>query len=344
MRLSQRSKQIAFCCVYALFLLVIVELGSRAFWKARGVPFWAAPRNIYRSFYPMISSVEREAHRYAENGEDCFEVLMLGGSALHPKYGDIEHVLREKLIRTRGECVRVYNLSAAGHTSLDSYYKYKHLARMHFDLVIVYHGINEVRANNCPPSVFREDYSHLSWYRLINDFERKAESRWFAFPYTVKFVVLKVADRLGWSSTLPTHKPDPESVEYGCDVKTKLPFRHNIEGILDLAARRSEPVLLMSFAFYLPEDYTEERFGAGELDYTVHTFPVELWGKPECVAAGVSAHNEVVAELAMSSDNVIHVDQDKLIPKDAQHFNDICHLTHEGCERFADNIINALSD
>ena len=341
MKFDRRLKRASFFALYLLFVVLVMEVGARALWMARGVPFLASPTRLYRSFYPMIASLERGAHH---EQQDCFDVLMLSGSVLHKDYGDIAHVLRERLTRERGGCVRVTNLSAPAHTSLDSYYKYKHLAGKRFDLVIVYHGINEVRANNCPPSVFKEDYSHFSWYKLINDYEKRAESRWFVFPYTIKFVVLKVADRLGWSGFLPTHEPDPESTQYGCDVKTEASLRQNISRILEMAARRQEPVLLMSFAFHLPENYTKQRFDEKSLDYTVHTFPVELWGKPECVAAAIAAHNEVVAQLARSATAVVFVDQDALIPKDGLHYNDICHLTHEGCECFVDNIVDVVCD
>lgn len=338
MKLNRRLKRVCSFALYALFLLLLAELGARAFWKARGVPFFTAHKKIYRSFYPSIAPLERESL----DDEECFDVLLLGGSVLHTDYGDIEHVLRERLTRAKRSCVRIHNLSAPAHTSLDSYYKYRHLTRKSFDVVIVYHGINEVRANNCPTSVFRSDYAHFSWYRLINDFERKADSRWLIFPYTIEFVVLKVVDRLGWSGFLPTHEPDPESLDHGCDIKTVESFRNNLAGILEIAARKKEPVLLMSFSYYLPENYSAERFERRSLDFTVHALPAELWGKPECVATAILAQNAIVEELAGGFDRVFFVDQQTLIPKEGRYFNDICHLTHEGCERFVDNIVAAI--
>jgi hypothetical protein len=325
-----------FWLIYLLFLLVLAESAARAFWKTRGVPFFQTHKSIYLSFYPEVGRVERELRR---DDRDCFDILMLGGSVLHKDYGDIEHVLRERLIRATRKCVRIHNLSAAAQTSLDSYYKYRHLSGQSFDLVLIYHGINELRANNCPSSMFRDDYSHLSWYRLINDFEDGLRLRWFVLPYTVKFVILKGVERMGWSSSRPTHRPEPASLDFGCDVKTASPFGRNLEGILRVASERREPVLLMSFALYIPEDYTEKRFENRSLDYTSHMYPVELWGKAPCVAAGIAAHNRVIAELARQTDGVLFVDQDALIPKEGLYFNDACHLTHEGCERFVDSIL-----
>jgi hypothetical protein len=67
-----------------------------------------------------------------------------------------------------------------------------------------------------------------------------------------------------------------------------------------------------------------------------------LWGKPECVAAAITTHNEVAAELARKSPGVVFVDQNRLIPKDGRYFNDLCHLTDEGCKRFVDNVLDAI--
>ncbi len=334
---KRRLKPILFRIVLGLLPLLPLECGARLVWSARGVPFLSAPRRIYRSFYPGLAVVERQFHE--DDSEGCFDILLLGGSALHEDYGDIEHVLRERLIRATRRCVRIHNLAAPAHTTLDSLYKYKHLDGYDFDLVLVYHGINEIRANNCTADQYRDDYSHLSWYRLINDFERHADSRWFALPYTIKFISSKAADRLGWSDTLPTHRPTPESVAYGCEVKTADSFRGNLDSILQLAGERRQPVVLMTFAYHLPDDYTEARFDDRALDYSTHRLSTELWGKPECVVAGLRAHNDAVRSVASRYEGARLVDQEALIGKKGLHFNDICHLTHEGCERFAENVL-----
>lgn len=339
MRRKRTLKRICRVVVYALFLLLLGEFGARAFWFVRGAGFLTAHRGVYRSFYPNVSQLQQQ---WSGEAEGCFHILMLGGSVLHTDFGNIEHLLREKLTRATGKAIRIYNLSAAAHTSLDSYYKYRHLADWHFDLVMVYHGINEVRANNCPASVFQSDYSHLSWYRLINDWEKRTDSRWLVFPYTIKFVAFKLADRLGLSSGLPTHRPDPESLDDGCDVKTADSVRRSLQGILELAADRVDPVLLMTFSYHVPDNYTEEAFRDRALDYTVHRFPIELWGKPSCVAAGIAAHNAVTVDLTRQFHQVLFVDQEKLIPKEGRYFNDICHLTHEGCARFVDNALKRI--
>lgn len=335
----RNSKRRFFIVVYLLFLLLFTECGSRAFWWMRGVPLLTAPRQIHRSFYPKLAELQRNLSTHDTN---CLDVLMLGGSVLHNDYGDIEHILRERLSRATKSCVHIHNLSEPAHTTLDSYYKYKHLSEHHFDVVVIYHGINEIRANNCPTSDFQTDYSHLSWYQLINDYEARSESRWFIAPYTIKFITFKALARLGWGGFLPTHEPTPASLEFGCDVKTAVSFKLNLERLLKLAAQRNEPVVLMTFAYHLPKGYSREAFDNHQLDYTTHALPIELWGKSTCVVKALDVHNEVISNLSKSSPGVTLVDQKRQIPAVGRLFNDICHFTHEGCEKFVDYLLPTI--
>lgn len=340
MQLAKKHHRYLFIFIYLLFLCMLAECTARGFWVSRGVPFFSAHREVYRSFYPEIAELRRNIQKN-NNDESCFDILMLGGSVLNNKYGDIEHVLQERLIRETRQCVRIYNLAMPAHTTLDSYFKYLHLRQQSFDLVMVYHGINEVRANNCPASQFKKDYSHFSWYKLIRDFESRADSRWLIGPYTVKFVALKAAGRLGWSGFLSEHEPDKDSLEYGCDVKTADSFKQNIEWIVNIAKEKNEPLVLMTFSYYLDENYNRADFEARKLDYSAHSFPVELWGRADCVKKALDEHNRVIRGFE-ANDGLSIIDQEKLIPDSGAHFNDVCHFTHEGCEKFVENLLPVI--
>jgi hypothetical protein len=99
----------------------------------------------------------------------------------------------------------------------------------------------------------------------------------------------------------------------------------------------------MTFCYYLDTRYSLERFEQGTLDYCLHSCPVEIWGTPDNIVAGLKAHNRIIQNIAVRSPKgVVFVDQNVLMPKDGSHFNDICHMTHLGCSVFADNIINAV--
>ena len=64
-----------------------------------------------------------------------------------------------------------------------------------------------------------------------------------------------------------------------------------------------------------------------------------MWGTEKNVVAGIEAHNRVIRTLAGEHPTVLFVDQQAMIPDDADHFTDICHLTPSGCEAFVDNLL-----
>lgn len=319
--------------LYGLVLLGCMELGARAFWWHRGVRFLHAHKDIYHLFYPELNRVSLAPC------EDCFDILLLGASVLNTTYGSVEAILKEDLTAPGRKQIRVDNLAMSAQTSLDSYYKYRRLKRKHYDLVIDYDGANEVRTNDAPPSVFKDDYSHYSWYKTVNDFEKDADHRKLVLPYTVEFAIDSFQNR----SDLDRGGPRKEWLDYGCQIKSAGPFRHNLERIVQIAREKHEPILLMTLSYYIPEGYTEAKFRKRALDYTRHLYPVELWGKPACVAAGIEAHNAVIKDIATKYSNVLFVDQDKLMPHEGVYFNDMSHLTTRGCLRFVDNMLGTIT-
>jgi hypothetical protein len=53
----------------------------------------------------------------------------------------------------------------------------------------------------------------------------------------------------------------------------------NLTAILDLAGQRGDRVLLMTFATYLPADYSLQAFLEKRLDYGLHSAaPIEILG------------------------------------------------------------------
>jgi hypothetical protein len=110
------------------------------------------------------------------------------------------------------------------------------------------------------------------------------------------------------------------------------------------AESRHCPVVLMTFAYHLPSNYSDEAFRAKRLDYGPSVFGTEisLWGTPPGVRAAMDAHNRVIREVAGRHNNVIFVDQKETLPADGRHFIDPCHLTEQGNELFVRHVIDAL--
>jgi hypothetical protein len=321
-------------CVLVLGLVLVLlgmELLSRLHWKLRGGVPLAHPEQIWKGFFPEWerSGVDRLRPDRQSEGLD---VLLLGGSVLSELYGDFGGELRRGLEARLGRPVRVFNLAYPGRTSLDSRLKYERLVDRRFDLVVVYHGINDTAMNCCKPGTFRDDYTHAPRFAQLRALGGHPEIGTVALPYTAYWVGTSLADlcRL-------TDRPRDTWNQHGGDVRTPPCLKANLQRIITLARERGDRMLLMTFATYIPEGYTEVAFKAKRLDYGRHLVRIAHWGEPENVARTVQLHNEVVRELAGRYD-VPLVDQERLMPTGRAIYDDICHLTPEGNRRFVANL------
>lgn len=333
---------------FALFLLALCELSARAYLSLKdGIPFFSpASGHIYR-YYPALKSIDDDNAPPAP-GE--VRVLLLGASVLHnPLYdaGAVVQTMLEANPKLAGRKIRVYNLAVEGHTSLDSYYKYLHLMRRgrRFDAVIVYDAINELRANNCPPEMFRQDYSHYAWYDEVNFYHRweAAFHAGFYFPYFFYIAARRVEARFNPRIYVPRERPRPEWYKYGEDIKSAAPFKRNLELIAGLAANNHQTLILSTFAYYLPPDYSLDKLKARTLPGT-YVIPVEMWGSPRAVVKGLGVHNNIIRQIANEQHTIRFLDEEKNIPPEPRWFIDICHLSPDGVTRLSWDFSNAVVD
>lgn len=319
-----------------LLLFLVIETTSRLYWRfTRGVPLLKPGRLVY-AFYPKLQSI---GWFQPEINDDKFDVLFLGGSALTNAWSSIQPILYESATWETKANIRIHNLSKPGHSSRDSLIKYRYLQHTPFDLIVFYHGLNETRANNCPPDVFADDYSQYAWYDVIAKLERHTESRYLLFPFTGDFLMTLLKERFGSGMQSRMAKPLPDWLQHGADIKTVRTFRANLEEIVTSAGERDIPVLLMTYATHVAAGYTEEAFANRELDYTLHKANIALWGELQNVRAGVAAHNAITHELADRYEHCLFVDQDALVPKEGRYYNDVCHFTSVGSAAFVRNMM-----
>jgi hypothetical protein len=341
---SPRNRLYAQLLLFALVLglsLAALEIGARIFWRVvYNVPFRDPSRILY-AFYPKLDQIDKLR---PSRSDDFYNILFLGGSTLDRNWGEVEQALLERLGAKGYKKVRIFNLGNAAQTSRDSWLKYAALGSARFDLVILYDGINETRANNVPAGLFRGDYSHYSWYEVVNALAPYHGATSFALPYTLRYLVVRVKQTLMGNRYVPADRPREDWIQYGQTPRSAASFKQNVSSILELASRRADPVLLMTFATYVPKDYSLEAFKAKRLDYALHSLPLEIWGRPDHVAATVAVQNEIVRDLAGQHPGILFVDQAKLMLMDdsGRYFNDACHLTIDGSIRFVDNLLPAV--
>jgi len=322
--------------VLTVLVLGVLELSARAYWCInKKVPLLRTER-IWNTFFPEI-----EASKVAQvaplHGDSSFDVLLLGPSVLQENFGDIGPRLQAALAGQLGLPVRVINLARMGMTSRDSYLKYRRLSDKRFDLVVFYDGINDVYLNACPRRRYRSDYTHCPRYEQLAMLETHCEHNILVFPYTLRYLSSMLLDKLNLSS-----RPRVQWHHHGSTIRTPKSFAQNYDEMLAIARERHEPVLLMTFAYYLDPNYTDAAFKARALDYANHVSPVALWGTPENVTRTMDQQNEVIRGLAAGNGDFFFVDQQKLMPSGKRYYHDICHFTEEGCARFVDNIVAHL--
>ncbi|MFH2060979.1 MAG: hypothetical protein ABIJ59_19075 [Pseudomonadota bacterium] len=330
---------IPFVLFFIFIIIVIMEVTVRGFWHIRyGVPF-RDPDLILYSYYPELRFVD---HWKPSHQDDYLDILLLGGSVLDLSWGTVHHELREQLARAGYHKVRIFNLAKPAHTSRDSLLKYAALGQSRFELVVFYHGINESRTNNVPPELFRQDYSHYSWYEFVNDLSRFHNRAFIALPYTLRHMAIRLKQIIKKNNYILEDAPSKEWVGYGETINSAKSFENNLKAILELASKQNDKVMLMTFAVHIPADYTDEGFKTIRLDYLTHRFPVKLWGAPQNVLKSVTAHNEVVKRLISRHKKILFVDQANLMKKSFQYFNDACHLTTLGSSMFVKHLLEVF--
>jgi hypothetical protein len=332
-----------------LMLAILIELGLRA------VYFSTDPRVLV--YPPIANDINglRDSDFDSEIPPGEFRILALGASAFvtrdfQPK---VQALFNEApLFVDQGLKVRVASAGVPAHMTYDSLWKYRYWYDGYdFDLVMFYHGINDARANNYPREAFRDDYTQFSYYQRFRPaFDWIEQHPMLSRSFLVSWV-MKLG--LGAKSILapefqrdaPYNDPlnDPWRAEAG-DLKTIPVFANNVEAVIELADSRGHPFLLLTYTYYVPDGYSNERFLAQDLDYSFaeESVATEVWGWSHHVQAAIVAHDSAIRKIAGEHPEMLFFDMERFMPKDGQHFIDICHWTDQGQERFAQGVVDAL--
>lgn len=335
-----KSRNVLFSGIFALILLCLTESLLRLGLVFLGYPFFRPSDYIYKGFFENMQDLRTKEIR---RGGAVKNVLILGGSVVSTPWSHLETRLDTILQKHYGKGTRFvfHNIAAAGHTSRDNALKYSLLEDKRFDLVMYYEAINENRANNIPAKDFRQDYSHMRWYRDIYLLRSHSEINITVIPYLLDKLIANVRDRLDHRIYISNEQVDPLFAQYGSDIKTKEPYRRNVEEIIATARRRGDKLLLMSYASFFPENVvlTGEQKDMDHFAGCNYASPVVVWGKPENVKKGIDVHNLVLRDL-VKKHGTLFFDMEHHMPKDPKLFCDVCHVSEPGVQRFAHEIVD----
>ncbi len=345
-----RKPQRVFGFISAAVLLLVLEFCLRGYFahEYERSDIMLRPAAVLDVLHPGIDSA-LATEVTPNNG--VVDVLLLGGSVLHSEWGTIGPTLQTRLETEYKAPVRLHNLGTPAHTSLDSKLKLELLQDKAYDAILLYHGINETVFNNCPAHVFKSDYSHVEFYRSLYS-TTGTFSNISILPHTIAVLQLAWIKAFSKEQLVPFHIPENKAwQDFGKTLRTDTTFAANYTAVMENAHKRGIPVVVPSFATYVPDNYSMEAFMAKELDYTDPQCVTEVWGTPKYIEAAIAAHNVALAEICeqQSENSLLYcVELDEQFPKHGKNFNDICHLTPAGCNDYvrivAPAIITALDE
>ncbi len=322
---------IVLICGSILLGLLIGEMMSRFLMASeRNIPlFFAVEQYIYPPLYAELKD-------YSPGN---INILLLGGSTLN----FLAEPLKKQLPQKSGK-IRFYNLAYPAHTSQDSINKLRYLVSegYHFDYIIFYHGINEVRTNNAPGGLFARHYEHYLFYRLVNPFFKKEKSLLYMasrlslfYRLYTYYITYRCSDLIDKDIVIA------KWIKYGHEIKSSDTFRANLAEVITIADSQRSSLIVPTFAFNLPHNYSLDVFKAKKLGYAdVDTFcyPTEIWGSPDNVVKGIEVHNAIIRSL---SSRFVFINTDN-ISKNITNFYDICHLSGDGEKALASLIMNKI--
>jgi hypothetical protein len=142
--------------------------------------------------------------------------------------------------------------------------------------------------------------------------------------------------------TISMQDIDTNWINDGSDIKSAKPYYNNVKAIEKLSKAKGEKLILASYAYYLPADYSLIKFLYEKMDYAEQRWPVEIYGKSANVLKGLAVHDSIINSIANNNPNILYFNFDSILPHTGEYFNDVCHLSPQGClllsQQLADKI------
>jgi hypothetical protein len=329
-----------------LWVIFIVEFTLRLGLVLLGGTSFLKPSEFIYHFYPMAKTVREQ---YKNSDKTAFKILILSCSTLHRDWGNFEELLSKELKKTEdslGLSTKnnvVFSTAGIGFSSADNLNCYRLLADLKFDLVIFYGGINDARFNNCPSEVFKQDYGHLPWNNEINTLQRHTEINYTVLPFFIDYTYQLALQKINKLQFIPEHYACRiHWWKYGSSLKSLSSFEKNTYSILQLAQKKRETLLFISYCFFSPENYSLSNFKTQSLRYNFQTNSreTEIWGFPKNVVAFLNSSNNILQQKYNANCYSLVLPN---ISSNPDFFADICHFSPSGlsafCKQLAEEII-----
>jgi len=329
---------------HTIIALLIIELISyiviKNFYKEKIIPEKIIYSNDFRysphpylTYYPTPNYSNGETYHNSigyrgdeikDKKEDIYRIIIVGGSTTYTEsVKENEYAfpyLMEKLL-TKNYNVEVINAGIGGHSSFETLINIAfRVIDLDPDMVIVYHGTNDVHTRFVPPNLHLSDNTgrrkHWSFedksiasilelsatYRLFTDWENSIKTS---------------PNHYTGASTNFYFTNDPMNILSQNSIKY---IKRNYENIISILKARNIDIMLSSFA-----------------STTKHNH----YGAWESYQAGFAQHNKMIADLG-NSYNIPVLDFENLMPQDIQYWADGVHLNKNGSHEKAKIFSNFL--
>lgn len=316
----------------ALIVLFILEAASRI----------QLLRMFDRPFvWNLTATYLRYGHIKAEKEGVCS--MVFGGSTVCPDTLRFEYQGEEVVTYFCDPCEALpqpcFNVAAPALTIVDSWYLYQNFAGLEsLENVFFLNGINDARSNNIEEKDFDDWYRHIQFYDEAYILFNHPEIRLTSIP-TLFHLLLNRAENKEYLPKENLQKLNDEDkkrfLSYGGSIKTSATFKYLNDKMFALARQHEHRLIVGTFPYYHPKNYTLEAFIARKLSYAQSIFMTEMYGVPDNVVNAIEKHNAVIRSFKEESseyENVKVLELDSMLPKDGLYFNDICHLSPLGCE------------
>lgn len=243
-------------------------------------------------------------------------VLLLGGStSFSPAY--VDAVRRRLLEVVPGRQVRVMSCGRPRYTSYLNAVRFDRLAgRIRPTAVVLYLGINDAVYDTFPWLEARPDVGFFDW----------RDSRRSLFLRLLRYYVIEKELR-----ARPDFGPD--------QLRSPGILSASVERVIASARRVGTEPVLATFALAVPT--RDDRLAAriAGLEPRMEHF----WGQLGSTRLAVAAHNAVIQGIA-GRERLSLARVDGAIPRDSEHFGDLCHLTPKGDEILGRVVADAVRD
>lgn len=328
---------------YILFTVISLEIIFRIILSAFFAASFFKPKEIIFSYYPQAKKI---ISRYKNSDEGKTKLLILSSSALTDGWGDFRKIIENKL-NSKSENYEVFNGAGVGFSLVDNKNTYSILREknIHFDYVIIYNAINDARLNNCPPKIFKKDYSHIKWNNEINCIKRHHEMNITVIPFIFDFLYQKIKQKFSNKRFIPdNYQHQPDWKKHG-NVFLSLEILKN--ALVNIVSHNygNEKYLIFSYNYYIPSNYTYKKFINKQLDYQFHenSSEVEIWGKPINVSNFIDSANVYYSHIAKKFNNTRFYDVRRTM-KNPVYFADVCHFSEKGIQTFSNKVFQIIQD